>query len=320
MDPTMALPVMAGLSIILLVVGLGARGRKEPSIEERLDRYATREVEALKDAKEGRGSAVSNLTARLNKRLAGKGSSEKIATQLASADLKIKVSEYVLLNVGTLVLFALLAYALFHSLILAVGGAALGFYAPRIYVGQRKAARQKAFNDQLGDAINLLVNALRSGYSLLQSLETASKELPPPISVEFARVVQEIGLGLNLEQALDNMLRRMQSDDLDMLITAVNVQHEVGGNLAQILETISHTIRERVRIKNEIKVLTAQQMITAYIISFLPIGLGLILYIINPNYVGMLFSEPCGWIQVGIGLTMIIVGYIIIRNIVNIEV
>jgi len=201
-----------------------------------------------------------------------------------------------------------------------LAGAAAGFYAPSLYVGQRKRARQKAFNDQLGDAINLLANALRSGYSLLQSMETASRELPPPISTEFARVVQEVGLGISLEQALDNMLRRMQSDDLDMLVTAINVQHEVGGNLAQILETISHTIRERVRIKGEIRVLTAQQMITAYIISFLPVALGLILYLINPQYIGLLFSEPCGWIQVGIGVTMITVGFLIIRNIVNIEV
>jgi len=316
---TLVLPIIAGLSITLLVIGLASRGRKEPSLEERLDRYATREVEALKDAR-AKGTPVSGLTASLGKRLVGRKSTEKIAAQLASADLKVKVSEYMLLNILMVVLFALLAMAIFKTPVMALPGAAAGFYAPRLYVAQRKRARQKAFNDQLGDAINLLANALRSGYSLLQSMETASKELPPPISVEFSRVVQEIGLGISLEQAMDNMLRRMQSDDLDMMITAINVQHEVGGNLAQILETISHTIRERVRIKGEIAVLTAQQMITAYLISFLPIGLGLILYLINPNYIGLLFSEPCGWIQVGIGLTMITIGFIIIQNIVNIDV
>ncbi len=319
MTLTLVLPIIAGIAVTLLVVGLASRGGKEPNITERLDRYATREVEALKDAR-AKGTPVSGLTASLGKRLVGRKSTEKIAAQLASADLKVKVSEYMLLNVLMVILFALLGVAIFKSPIFALVGAAACFYAPRLYVSQRKRARQKAFNDQLGDAINLLANALRSGYSLLQSMETASKELPPPISVEFSRVVQEIGLGISLEQALDNMLRRMQSDDLDMMITAINVQHEVGGNLSQILETISHTIRERVRIKGEIAVLTAQQMITAYLISFLPVGLGLILYLINPNYIGLLFSEPCGWIQVGIGATMITIGFIIILNIVNIDV
>jgi len=318
-NPTLVLPIMAGLSVMGLIIGLATRGRRGPSIEERLDRYATREVEALKDAR-AKGTPIGGLTASLGKRLANRKSANKIAAQLASADLKVKVSEYVLLSVLLIILFALLGMLIFKTPVMAVVGAVAGFYAPRLYVAQRKRARQKAFNEQLGDAINLLANALRSGYSLLQSLETASKELPPPISIEFSRVVQEIGLGISMEQALDNMLRRMQSDDLDMLITAINVQHEVGGNLAQILETISHTIRERVRIKGEIRVLTAQQTITTYLISFLPVFLGLVLYVMNPDYMGLLFSEPCGWIQVGIGVAMITIGFLIIRKIVDIDV
>jgi tight adherence protein B len=195
-----------------------------------------------------------------------------------------------------------------------------GYFAPRLYVKRRQAQRLNAFNDQLGDAINLLANSLRSGYSLLQSLETVSREMAPPLATEFARVVQEVGLGLSIEQALANMLRRVRSDDLDMMVTAINIQHEVGGNLAEILETISFTIRERVRIKGEIRVLTAQQMLTAYIISFLPVGLGLILYAINHEYIGLLFSEPCGWIMVVVGVIIITAGYLVIRKIVAIEV
>jgi tight adherence protein B len=315
---TLILPALAGLSIMLVIFGLAGRGGKEASIESRLDRYATREVEAMEQRKKER--AERGLAARLNRRIAGTSTSEKIATQLARADLKIKVPEYILLNVLSVILFFLLGQLIFGTLILALAAGVFGFFAPRLYVAQRQRARLNAFNSQLGDSIVLLANSLRSGYSLLQSLESASKELPPPISTEYARVVQEIGLGLNLEQALANMLRRMQSDDLDMMITAINVQHEVGGNLAEILDTISHTIRERVRIKGEIRVLTAQQMITAYLISFLPVALGLILYLINRNYIGLLFSEPCGWIQVAVAATIITVGFLIIRKIVAIEV
>ena len=116
----------------------------------------------------------------------------------------------------------------------------------------------RAFSDQLGDSLNLMVNGLRSGYSVLQAMEAVSREMPPPISAEFARVVQEVQIGLPLDQALGNMLRRIKSDDLDLVITAINVQREVGGNLAEILDVISFTIRERVRIKGEVRTLTAQ--------------------------------------------------------------
>jgi tight adherence protein B len=196
----------------------------------------------------------------------------------------------------------------------------LGFFLPRFYVKFRQAQRMKAFNNQLGDAINLLANGLRSGYSLLQAMDAVGREMPPPMSEEFQRVVREIGLGISYERAMNNMLRRIPSDDLDLMITAINVQHEVGGNLAEILETISHTIRERIRIKGEIRVLTAQGMISGYVISFLPLGLGIILYAMNPEYIGAMFEEPCGWLMIAVGTISTTIGYIAIRKIVNIEV
>jgi tight adherence protein B len=189
-----------------------------------------------------------------------------------------------------------------------------------MYVKIQQRRRLNAFNDQLGDTINLLANSLRSGYSLLQSMETVARELPAPISEEFARVVREVGLGLSNEQAMNNMLRRIQSDDLDLMITAINVQHEVGGNLAEILEIIGYTIRERVRIKGEIRVLTAQGVISSYVISFLPIAMGLLLFLMNPDYIGAMFTELCGWIMVGVAVTGIVTGFIATQKIVRIEV
>jgi tight adherence protein B len=188
----------------------------------------------------------------------------------------------------------------------------------------------RAFDGQLSDTLNLWVNALRSGYSVLQAMEAIATELPPPVSVEFERVVQEVRLGLSVAQALDNMYHRVPSEDLDLVITAVNIQREVGGNLAEVLDNISFTIRERVRIKGEIRTLTAQGRISGTIISLLPIGLGLVLYLINPEYVSQLWIMeapwifpnviPCGYVLIGVGGLMIFLGWLAIRKIVSIEV
>jgi tight adherence protein B len=161
-------------------------------------------------------------------------------------------------------------------------------------------------------------------------MESIATELPPPVSKEFERVVQEVRLGLGLEQALANMYRRVPSDDLDLVITAVNIQREVGGNLAEVLDTISFTIRERVRIKGEIKTLTAQGRISGWIISLLPVGLGFVLYLMNREYVSQLWIRekpwiyepvfPCGWVVIGVGALLIIIGALAIRKIVDIEV
>ncbi|MGQ9583925.1 MAG: type II secretion system F family protein [Anaerolineae bacterium] len=310
-------PALAGFSMFLVFLGLSRTwGAKAQTVDERLGRYASRpgEFEAP------RGEKDSPIGERLDKALAGKGFAERTARELARADLKLTVAEYVAVNLISVVVCFFIGYLLYHSLFAGIVGAIAGSLLPRLYVKQRQRNRLNRFNDQLGDAINLLVNGLRSGYSQLQAMETVSREMPPPISEEFSRVVREVGLGLSLNQALDNMLRRIQSDDLDLMITAIKVQHEVGGNLAEILDTISFTIRERVRIQGEIRVLTSMQMLSSYIVSFLPVGLGLVMYLLSADYMGQMFAEPCGWIMLATAATIIIVGYLIIRRIVAIEV
>jgi tight adherence protein B len=177
-----------------------------------------------------------------------------------------------------------------------------------------------------------MANGLRAGYSLLQAMDAVGREMPPPMSIEFSRVVREIGLGVDNDRAYNNLLRRVPSDDLDLMITAINVQQEVGGNLAEILEIIGFVIRERVRIKGEIQVLTAQGQLSGYIISFLPVALALILYAMNPEYIGrMIYSceargltdcgaQPCGWVMVGLALIGIVSGFYAIQRVIDIEV
>jgi tight adherence protein B len=323
MDPMLiVLAIAIVLAVVILFWGLASARAGDRTIEERLEEVTTGVAEPIA-VEEGRKreKRPSLLAAGVDKAIAGRGFTDKIATQLARADVKLTPGEYIILNITSILGFFLVGYLLFHrSLFMGIGAAVLGFYAPGIYLKIQQQRRLHAFNNQLGDAINLLTNSLRSGYSLLQSIETVARELPSPISEEFARVVREIGLGLSNEQAMNNMLRRIQSDDLDLMITAINVQHEVGGNLAEILEIIGFTIRERVRIKGEIRVLTAQGMISGYIISLLPIVLGLILYAMNPDYIAAMFQQLCGWIMIGVAVTGIITGFIAIQKIVRIEV
>lgn len=316
----MTMPVLMAIffggSIILIFVGLDRVVASQAStIETRLGRYATRQI-----ASPVPGQLARQKGGRFNNLVSGARGSA-IATELARADLRLTAGEYMLINLTSVVVFGLAAFSLFSgNLLLAVVGGIFGFYVPRIYVRYLQRKRVNAFNNQLGDTIILLSNSLRSGYSLLQSMETVSKELAAPMSVEFARVTREIGLGLTIQEAFANMLRRMPSDDLDLMITAINVQHEVGGNLAEILDTIAHTIRERVRIQGEIRALTAMQRLSGTILTILPVLLGLVMYMMNPTYMERLWQDVCGLLMIGTGAIMVVIGYFAIRRIAAIEV
>ncbi len=319
MDPSapLILSLIAFLSVFVFFLGLQrVITASTEDIESRLDRYAARMVAQTETAPAEKPERLRGLGG-----LLGSDTAKKIATELGRADIKLTPSEYIALNILAVIFgFGLMFVLGRGSLILGLLGGVLGFYAPRLWVRQMQARRLNAFNNQLGDTLILLSNSLRSGYSLLQSLETVSRELPPPMSTEFARVVREIGLGLTIEEALAHMLERIQSDDLDLVITAINIQHEVGGNLAEILDTIAHTIRERVRIKGQIRALTAQQRFSGYVVSLLPFILGVVLFMINPTYIGQMFTEPCGIVMLITAGLMIVSGYIIIGRITNIEV
>ncbi len=206
-------------------------------------------------------------------------------------------------------------------------GALLGFFLPRLWLGRRKSGRLNAFNKQLPDTITLLANALRAGSSFLQAIELVVRESRPPISTEFSRVIREVNLGLPFEQALENMVRRVKSDDLELMATAISIQHTVGGNLAEILDSIAYTIRERVRIKGEIKTLTAQQRLSGYVVGFLPIGLAGFLFVAAPNFMNAMFLNPpevlglpAGVVILIFGGFMMFIGFMLIRKIVDIEV
>ena len=330
--------VVVVVAIGLIVFGIVRSSRK--GVADRLDRFAGRGVMAAEEEepRRQRGRGSSALASQIDRAIAGQSFAERIARDLAQANMKFTVSEFLALRVISAIGGAGLGYAVavirqFDPPFLMIAiGLVVGMFVPSLLMRRAKGRRLRSFNNQLGDTITLLANSLRSGYSLLQSMEMVAQEAPPPVSEEFHRVVQEVGLGLSSQDALGNLHRRVPSDDLDLMITAINIQHEVGGNLAQILDTIGHTIRERVRIKGEIRVLVAQQRISGYVVAALPIILAVILSFITPEYMGELFTlgfppflapegQPVGWVCMPIcGGILMLIGFIIIQRIVNIEV
>ncbi len=325
--------ILAGVSFLVIVGGVltSVVAGRSPRVDERLSRYTAGQAETIEaSAPVERSSLIAD---RLDSSVAERGFAVNIRSQLQQADIKLRVSEYLMLQVLSIFGVGLLSWFLMDKGefgAFTVIGAVAGFFVPRIYVKQAANKRRRDFDSQLGDTLNLWVNALRSGYSVMQAMETIASENPPPVSIEFERVVQEVRLGLTLEQALDNLLTRVPSEDMDLVITAVNVQREVGGNLAEVLGIISHTIRERIRIKGEIATLTAQATISGYVISGLPVALTLFLRATNPEYINELFIQeqpwlvegvfPCGWLVLGLGLILIFSGFMAMRKLASIDI
>ena len=338
MNPmTLAIAGIAAFAIFLIAVGLSmARGGSD--VNARLERYASTKADnptaptgpqpTLAEALQASAALV-----QLNKVVEQRDFGANLAREIARADLRLKVSEYLLiwagLTVGVPAVMFLLSFALptLGNPIVLLIGALIGFMLPRFWLGRRKSGRMNSFNKQLPDTITLIANALRAGSSFLQAIELVVRESRPPISTEFGRVIREVNLGLSFDVALENMVRRVKSDDLELMATAIAIQHTVGGNLAEILDSIAFTIRERVRIKGEIRTLTAQQRLSGYVVGFLPIGLAGFLFIAAPQFMKPMFDDrvqllglPAGVIILFAGGFMMFLGFMLIRKIVDIEV
>jgi tight adherence protein B len=332
---TIAVAAVAALAVIVIAFGVAMSGNS--GMSERLERYASSKPTADK-APSGQGPisdliAQSAALAQLNKVVEARDFGANLSRDLARADLKIKPSEYLAIWGGSIVgvpfvmlVLSVIIPTLGNPLFLLIG-ALVGFWLPRFWLGRRKNGRLGAFNKQLPDTITLIANALRAGSSFLQAIELVVRESRPPISTEFGRVIREVNLGLPFEQAMENMVRRVRSDDLELMATAITIQHQVGGNLAEILDSIAFTIRERVRIKGEINTLTAQQRMSGYVVGFLPIGLASFLFIAAPQFMEPMFANPPGVLGLPAGIVILIfggimmfIGFMIIRRIVDIEV
>jgi tight adherence protein B len=245
---------------------------------------------------------------------------KNIQAQLIKAHIPLKGEEFITLCIISAITFMIVFFIVSKSIITGLTLGTIGWYLPILFVKSKKKKRIKLLNDQLGDAISLISNSLKAGYSFFQAIDATSTEMSGSIAEEFAQVKKEINLGLSTEYALENLVKRVESDDLELMITAILIQRQVGGNLAEILDNISETIRERIRIKGEVKTLTAQGRMSGLIISILPPAMGVVLALINPKHIGVLFTSKLGLMMVGISIIMELLGIYFINQIVKIEV
>jgi len=234
--------------------------------------------------------------------------------------LAIPTQHLIYLSVLSFVLLAMLTSTIFGSMIVGFIFGLFGLLAPEFLVRYLKRRRRIKFGVQLVDALMSMSNALRTGFSLAQGFEMIQREMDDPISQEFRLMNTEIRLGVSVEEAMNNMLARIPSEDLDLVITAITISHEVGGNLTEVFENIAQTIRERQRLEGKIRSLTAMGKMQAGIICMLPVAMALALNFTNPELMEPLFKTPLGLCMFGAILVLEVIGILVIRKIVNIDV
>ena len=202
----------------------------------------------------------------------------------------------------------------------AVAAAGVGFQLPQMWIKHRQSARAKKLEEQLPEALTMISNSLKAGFGLLQSLSLAAEQLAHPVSTELAQTVHETNIGSSMDEAFIELSKRCDSYDLDLVVTAILVQRTSGGNLGEILENVAETMRERVRIRGEITTLTAQQMMTGFVIALMPVGVGLLFLLVSPEYITPLFTETVGKMMLAVAVVLETVGVMVIRRILAIEV
>jgi len=307
---------LAGLAVLTVVFGVRSLVSRDASVDARMSTYV--------DVRTGDGLAPLSFepqfAEKLNEVIKRQSFAERIEQDLAQANLLLTVPEYLLIRLAVPLVLAIISLLIWRSIILVPIAIGLGYLLPILWVRQRRNRRNHDFNDQLAETLSLTAASMRGGFSLIQSLANVSRDSQEPTKSELRRVGQEVQLGLSMTQALDNLVVRMESDDLDLVVTAIKIHARVGGNLTTILDNISTTVRERAKLRREIRVITSMQRISSYIIGFLPVGLALIIFTINPKYMMKLFDP--GWtLCIPVGAVFFwIVGFMVIRKIVDIKI
>ncbi|MBC8061266.1 MAG: type II secretion system F family protein [Clostridiaceae bacterium] len=245
--------------------------------------------------------------------------SKKLEIELIKADMPITVEELLVIKHISSTAIAALTYLLFRN-----NGITLIVYffiwnIPKLIISKRKKERLKEFDGQLTEGIMIISNALKAGYSFLQAVAAVVEETKDPFSKEFKKLFKEMSLGIAEEDALRNMLLRMTSGDLKLIVNAILIQKDIGGNLSEILDNIGETIRERQKIQDELKTLTAQGRLSGIIVMLIPIVLGLTIYLFNKEYILLLFNTPLGILMISVSVFNQILGLVMIRKIINID-
>lgn len=311
-----------GFFLWVSVAGTMTKGRRD--VEKRLNRIANKQSNLSLQIQEKQKKRKSSILKRATngdgkQSVKRKKLMDTIFNELILADIMMKPEEFSMIWLVLTFVPAGLAALFQAGLMPSVTLAAVGAFLPIFYIKIKKGKRIKAFEAQLGDTLIMMCNGLRSGFSFQQAMENVANDMPAPIGVEFGRVCNEIRFGATLDDALNNMVDRVKSADLMLVVSAVLIQRTTGGNLSEILSTISETIRDRIKIKGEISAITAQGRMSGMIIGALPICIAAILMIINPDYMSTFFTTTAGNIMLAVSVVMEVLGFFAIRKVVTIE-
>ncbi|WP_407269472.1 type II secretion system F family protein [Radiobacillus sp. PE A8.2] len=315
--------IMVFLSSLLFYwVILKAFTKNEKVLEKRINRYLFQQVEQ-EDKKTPRKKLTFDLSytkQKVRKKFLTKDRNAKIQTLINRAGVPLKPEEYIMFQWISTALTAGLLYLIVDSIFILPVGAIAGFILPKHVLIIKQKQRLKAFNNGLPEMLSSVIGGLRAGFSFPQALKSYMGEAQEPMKEEINTVLREMQYGTSVEEALNNLKDRMPSDDLDIMIQAIVIQRQVGGNLATVLEKIVDTIRERIKIHGQIKTLTAQGRISGTVVGLLPVFLGVFLFMIQPDYIGTLFTNIIGIVLIVIGSISTTIGFLLIRKITTIEV
>lgn len=244
---------------------------------------------------------------------------KKLEMELIKADIPINAQELLVIKLLSSTSISFLFYALSKNFIIMLIVFIILWNVPKFIIANRKKERIKQFDSELNEGIMIISNSLKAGYSFLQAVSVVVEETKDPFSKEFRKLLKEMSLGIPEEEALKNLLGRMESEDLRLIMNAILIQKDIGGNLSEILDNISETIRERQKIQGELKTLTAQGKLSGIIVTLIPIFLGAIIYLLNKPYIILLFTTHIGLGMIGTSIFNQFLGVIMIRKIINID-
>ncbi|MFC2055159.1 type II secretion system F family protein [Chloroflexota bacterium] len=307
--------LLVAIVIVLILRSLLAGG---DTLGDRLGVYTALPGQISRGKPQRSRGRVRRLRMRMNAVFAGLASQE-LTLQLMSAYWPVTATEYVIMRLVATALGFILGWLISDSPLGGVGLAILAYIIPGIMLKISTSRRRQRFSRQLVDVLVLMTGSVRAGFSLLQAIEMIVREMASPACEEFQRVLREVELGRSVSQGLGELALRMENKDLNLLVTAINIQYKVGGNMTTMLESVTETIRERIRLFGEVRVLTTQQRITSYILSLLPFFVAGIMFIINPDYMMRLFDPSIRCIPIG-ALLGIILGFIIAQRITRIDI
>lgn len=313
LNPLFVISFLVTLTVFFVLAGLYKWLTWTREIDERF------EISIQASNFGGWGGPRSSRTKEMKQRLNKSFYFTNLRQQLSQAGLHLTVYEYMALRFGLVVVLILAGWLLAHNPIGGILLAIAAWVAPGMYLRNKRESRRKLFETQLPDVLNLLVSSLQAGYGLQQALNIIVKEMPEPAAGEFSRVLKEVQLGYSLDDALDHLVERVHSDDLALIVTAIHIQNEVGGSLAEVIQNISKTILERIRINGEIQTLTAEQRMSGTILTALPFLLGTVFMLINPDYMMGMFQPGWPLLIPIIATIMTIIGYLMMRQMLKLD-